>query len=183
MAEGEAVQAVSRTSVHEDIIREAEETDWTVDPNEEECNLSSLTANVSSSKDDQVNQGRDKENGEDDVEFDPDELECVDEDADDERREKERIREDHKHSERQRRDAKKHRHLDSRHEVERHHPYSHHERDDRREFKTCHATGRHRSEPTRLRKPYDPRCRRVEVCFIFFSCYIRRNATTLCKQQ
>ena len=58
-------------------------------------------------------QGCDKENGEEDVEFDPDELECVDEDVGDERREKECVKEEHKHPGRQTHDEKKHRHLDS----------------------------------------------------------------------
>ncbi|KAL6738332.1 hypothetical protein Aduo_011892 [Ancylostoma duodenale] len=168
MSGGEVVQGISRTSVHEDIIREVEETDWTVDPNEDEDMSSCTTANVANSKE-EVSNGHDvNENEDEDIEFDPDELECVDEDADEERREREeRIREERRHSERRKREEKRHHHLDSRsrHSVERHHPYSRHERGDRRGFRSAREIGkpdRRPIEPRRLRKPYDPKVRRVE---------------------
>ncbi|EPB74853.1 hypothetical protein ANCCEY_06077 [Ancylostoma ceylanicum] len=125
------------------------------------------TANAANSKED-VSNGHDVENEDEDIEFDPDELECVDEDADEERREREeRIREERSHNERRKREEKRHHRLDarSRHSVERHHPYSRHERGDRRGFRSAREIGkadRRRIEPSRLRKPYDPKVRRVE---------------------
>ncbi|KAK6746528.1 hypothetical protein RB195_000042 [Necator americanus] len=166
MSGGGVEQAISRTSVHEDIIREVEETDWTVDPVEEEDVLSCATANEANSKEDVANNGHDVESEDEDIEFDPDELECVDEDAEEERKEREeRIRDRRRRTERYKYEDKKHHHSDarSRHIVERHHPYSRHERG--RNFGGAHEierVDRHRIEPFRLRRPFNHKPRRVE---------------------
>ncbi|CAJ0604230.1 unnamed protein product [Cylicocyclus nassatus] len=165
MADGEVVQAISRTSVHEDIIKEVEETDWSVDPTEEEGLMSCSTANTSKTTEEAAKNSSSKvENGDEDVEFDPDELECVDEDAEDERRERKEREEERRRHERHKHEERKHHHSDthSRHSVEHHHPYSRHDRD-RRDYYGSDRLRRRSADHKRLRKPYDPRCRRVET--------------------
>ncbi|KAJ1365503.1 hypothetical protein KIN20_025858 [Parelaphostrongylus tenuis] len=136
MPHGEIVPPVSKRSIHEDIIREVEETDWSVDPIEEGDGDVCASANAMNVVGmDAPNSGHDAES--DDIDFDPDELECVDEDAEEERRDREdkdrKNREDRRHSERHRYD-RNHRH--SVHDRHRHHPYSRRDHGSRYESKT-----------------------------------------------
>ncbi|WKY07060.1 hypothetical protein Q1695_006896 [Nippostrongylus brasiliensis] len=127
------------TSIHEDIIREVEETDWTVDPAEDEdlCSMSETPA--VDQKTQQVKNGCTEENEDDD--FDVDELECVDEAAEDDRRDRERYERRHRYP----RDEPS-RHLNAREKYRppSYHPYSRKDHSSRLDYHS--SRGSHRSD-------------------------------------
>lgn len=83
MSHEDVVAVAAKTSMHEDIIREVEEIDWTIDPAEDENNACYGFDTVN---DDSGTSQHDRATENDDDDFDVDELECVDEAAEDERR-------------------------------------------------------------------------------------------------
>ncbi|KAK6030769.1 hypothetical protein OSTOST_03083 [Ostertagia ostertagi] len=96
MSRENGTDTVPKTSIQEAIIREVEEIDWSVDPAEKDC---------------------DAEDEEED--FDIDELECVDEAAEEERRE----RRHHERRERHSRERRKHSDIPEKYRLDRYHPY------------------------------------------------------------
>uniref|UniRef100_A0A1I7XG05 R3H domain-containing protein n=1 Tax=Heterorhabditis bacteriophora TaxID=37862 RepID=A0A1I7XG05_HETBA len=78
--------SVSKSNIDDDIIRELEETDWTVDPADEEDGDEHV-AQTRGIEEERATVEKD-EQPDDDLDFDLDELECVDEDADEEKRDR-----------------------------------------------------------------------------------------------
>ncbi|KJH44393.1 hypothetical protein DICVIV_09581 [Dictyocaulus viviparus] len=164
MSRGEVLPSASKTSVHEDIIREVEETDWSVDPTEENDGYVCKGASATTEEADVSNGDGDAEK--DDFNFNVDELECVDEEVEEDRQE-DRVEDLYK--------TEKHtseisRRRSNAHDRHRHHPYSRKDRGFRYEITTPGTQRRSssflygfRADEQRLSTKFERKTHRKEV--------------------
>ncbi|XGW27061.1 hypothetical protein V3C99_007559 [Haemonchus contortus] len=140
MSGGDGVETVPKTSIHEAIIREVEEIDWSVDPTEEEGEMCTSVGQVN----DEVETSKKDCDVEDDEEFDIDELECVDEATEEERRERRHEREERRSHER-----RKHSDIPAKYRTDRYHPYPRRGRFGGRRARDSYRPSKHHSDEER----------------------------------